>query len=394
MRIPTTFNQHIPECLSGMNDDITASQVKEYFDVSVYRNILDMLQTLEARNWELIYQLRQNAFMFINAYHPELGFNGMIIKVITGFAVNQMGATYTGHAIHAPKEYLKRLIWDKNIPNNIIPTKQSVQTPVYNVYDLLNISRQIEWEMNRVRLPVPHNFRQMLNQIQGKDYRVSIAGRDCDDDGIFCHDVYTLASGNLLAERYINLVNMIKAAQQIWLAKDTMIEKIRKEIDAANLAKKVQEETIRKETEALITRQQAEEQAKQKELEILAAKKAAYEKELNEAQALTDEIKETKKQLESELKALQDAKNNAVSEQELLAVHDHEKQTVNEIIALEQQESALQVSAKTAVQAANNLNSEIQEYVEKTNTDTGVPENKNNALTPVIIGLGLLSLLT
>ena len=136
---------------------------------------------------------------------------------------------------------------------------------------MLNLARTIEYEMNRVRLPVPHNFRQIANAIQGRDYRLcskwhnqipNIPAKPSLQQWKYggVRSRYFQKLDEIFSAHYINAIELLQVYIDLKAAINAMRVGVRKEIDAANLARKVQEETIRREQEALISRQQAAEQ--------------------------------------------------------------------------------------------------------------------------------------
>ncbi len=121
----------------------------------------------------------------------------------------------------------------------------------YSTTDLVSLVRSLDWEMNRVHLPLPFNLRQWTttyNQLALSKSSISFA------------------------ERFRQLIIM-----RNWLT--IMQEKVRKAIDASNLAVKVAEQSLRNENAAIVKANAEEkarleaERAKQIETERIAAQK-------------------------------------------------------------------------------------------------------------------------
>lgn len=394
----------------------TAAEVKEYFDVSAYRNVLDMLNTFEGvlNRWRD--DLYNNAITLVYTRRLNFG-SGVEIsgQTITGKAE---GITYPPAAMGYAASQIGRLPNQvylipthidkvlkangmKGIPTQTIGTGWlaymditaiAIKAGYFAVPDLLNLARQINWELNRLRLPVPHNFRQINDKIQGRNYGVAIFGKKTDP---FCEGSWSGCKAtsfrNFPAGNYTNLVELIKTSQQLKQAIAALRVSTRKEIDAANVAKKVQEETIRKEQEELITRQQAAEQTQQREIEILAEKKASYEQELAQAEAIKKELADTREQLAAELEQLQAAKQTAQAPEEIAVIEEKETEVIQAAVQADVVEQDINRNIQTSVRAATNLNDEII-TVQKDLQEQGIMPSKKPNLTPIIltIAAGLL----
>jgi len=343
---------------------LTGDQVKEYFDVSAYRNVLDMLNTFDG---------------VLKLWGNDLFNNSRLISAnsgMIGYAIPLIGVI--GKSGRNSPRYLviKRLINNGlgfgltyppklgafNVP--IFPAIRATRPNI--VFDLLGLARNINWELNRLRLPVPHNFRQIADKIQGRDY---------NNMGVALTDT----------TKYINLVELIDVYGQLKLAINTLRVSTRKEIDAASLAKKVQEETIRREQEKLISRQQAEKLAEENRLRILAEKKAALEKEFLEAEALKQKLADTRAQLAVELQALESSKQVA-SEPEIIDIDIKQNQVIDAIEKVEIVAIDKDVALETAKKAAINVNNELleiqQEQVEIANIILDDLEQKKTVSLP------------
>ncbi len=369
--------------------------VKEYFDVSVYRNILTMLQTFEGvlhqfgndlqNEVVLMYPLRQygrggyhsfNGRMF-KANENEKFFDNNMGKIAIGYAIKQVG-NVNGHAepfILANKMLKNAKLtpllppWNHNATVDL--TRYMRKKSYFAMHDLLNMSRNLETEMNRVRLPLPHNFRQLTDKIQGVNYKV--AG--------FQNGKYTAFSKN----NFVILMNMISYYMQLKLTIPIIRNAVRKEIDAANLAAKVREETIRAEQEALISREKAKAEAEEKALRILADKKAALTAELESAEQIKLELAETKAELEHEIKLLNEAKNLAVSDSEIEPILQKENELLTALDNINAVEADKEKAINTAVIASTNLNKQL-ENVEIKN-ESMVNTSKIDVKPLLLIGL-------
>ncbi len=153
---------------------------------------------------------------------------------------------YKGH----PFWLTKSITTGDNSANN----KRIMAGNGYSSMDIVNLTRSLDWEMNRVHLPLPFNLRQWAtkyNQLAMSNSSIS------------------------WAERVTQLVILNK-----WLV--IMKEKIRAAITKSNLTLKVAEESLRKE-DARILKEQADEQAAREQKRLLE-----IEKERAEAQAIID----------------------------------------------------------------------------------------------------------
>jgi hypothetical protein len=214
----------------------TADEVQEYFDVSVYRNILDMLNAFDTSTVAV-------ANMFHNRFVP---IGRLVDKYITTTPDKVSGKfQIVGPAFGYVPNFGKH--WKVFIPlmnaalktGGTQPINGTTLSPEYPPYTLVDLARSLESEMNRVRLPVPNNFRQVTAQLAGRnyDFRITHAGafgKNSIDFGI------TDDGGMIPA------IEMLKALPQVRQAVGAMRDAVRREIDAANLAKKVQEETLRR----------------------------------------------------------------------------------------------------------------------------------------------------
>jgi hypothetical protein len=135
------------------------------------------------------------------------------------------------------------------------------------------MARSVEWEMNRVRLPVPNNFRQLLATLSGRVYEFKVTHAEVKW-GVMV-DIGITDDGGL-----IPAIELLKSLLQVRAAVDEMHDSVRKEIDAAQLAAQVQEETLRREDEDLISREQADKETEERAAAIDAEKEAQYRQDL------------------------------------------------------------------------------------------------------------------
>lgn len=366
-----------------------AAAVKEYFDVGVYRNILDMINTFEgvlnrfaqAIANELCCVGNQSRIAGArnanqNPFAEPAGYgNGDTSRIVIrtgslqlataiGYAAGKVGAQNKNEA----QVYAQQMIKKAGLGCG-------AAVGFFQVPDLLNMARMVEYEMNRVRLPTPHNFRQIANAIQGRDYRLCSkwhtqmnlppkpSSQQWKYGGV--RGSYFSKLDQIFSANYINAVELLQVVTDLKRSMTAMRNGIRKEIDAANLARKVQEETIRREQEALITRQQAEEQARQRELEIMAEKKAAYEKELAEAEKLRAEMQATREALAAEMESLKIAEEAAQTPEEAAVIEQQQIEVAQAAVEVDRVEADKTAAAETAVVAAENLGVQIEQKKEE-----------------------------
>ncbi len=381
--------------------------IKEYFDISSYRNTLDMINTFDGvlNRWGNDLH-NQGVYFYFAAIYDQAPdntpyYNGVRVAIsrntgIVGYAISRIG----NKGVYAtPGELIKRTMQTNGLNNPALPsprqlsanslvlkkeiTQRTYKNVGFSIRDLLLLSRNLNWELNRLRLPVPANFRQINSTIQGKDYSM-IRDFNTNNRGI-----------NISASKaFITLIELMGVYSQLKKAVNVLRVSVRKEIDAANLSKKVREETLRQEQAALITRQQAQQEAEQKRIEILAEKKASYEKEILDAQRLQDELKATKIALRAELDQLKKFRRVA-TEPELLEIGKKEKSigvTVDKIDnIIVDKNNAL----STAKDAATNLNIEIIDVVAEAKQlqNKNLLDKKSN-LTPILLTIVAGVLLT
>ncbi len=309
---------------------------KDWYDSAVYRNILDMLNTIEVAMGNM-YNAGIGQFIaaplrtYQGAQGPQercgttaelavpTGFGGPDYQAFWGYAASRVGAagqdtpgnfiwqvifkgTGPKPASVGASPYLQKILRDAGYqayPGTVQygwncksrelsagpATPASVRTVDthnkriksglgYSNADITNLVRSLDWEMNRVHLPLPFNLRQWVTRYNELSIgNVSIAW----------------------AERIKQLRDLAK-----WLV--IMREKVRQAIDASNLARKVAEESLRKENAAIIQEQEAQriarEQARRQQIEQerIAAEKLIAEEKKRLMEQLQAEIEAAKKE--------------------------------------------------------------------------------------------------
>jgi len=394
------------------NNSLSATDVnvKEYFDVSSYRNVLDMLNTFEGvlNNWGKDLHNEGTRFYFAAIYDLPTDnteyYTGVRVAIsrnraIVGYAVSKIG---NKGIYNTPGEFIQKVMNKNGLNKPPLPGARSLSPNLwslkkeivkrlykntgFSIRDLLLLSRNLNWELNRLRLPIPANFRQINSKIQGKDYSM-VRDFNTDRRGI-----------NMPATKaFVNLAELMPVYTQLKLAVNALRIATRKEIDAANLAAKVREDTLRQEQAAIISREQAKKEAEQKRIEIMMQKKAALEKELADAQKLKEELAQTKADLRAELEQLQRVKQVA-TEPELVEINAKEKDVIQTIDKVESVIADKEKAVDTAKQAATNLNVQIESVVKEAKQlraeNDVLPPKKKTSLTPIlltIIGGALLT---
>ncbi len=304
--------------LNGINDPNTVTQLKTYFDVSSYRNALDMLNTfdigLKNFGYSLVFSVNGGTDTRVDPVSevPVLYNKAYISKQKIGFSIPIVGKS-RWNSLEAPNKLLKYAL--KNNGLGGINAKTAIEKhTLFNIYDLLNMSRNINWELNRLRLPVPDNFRQINSLIQNKPYfgrTFLVAGYQESYPPEPDTEEYGIPFKN-----FVNLYQLINVYGKLKKSITAMRIGLRAEIDKANVAKKVQEETLRKENDAILSAKKIKEQVikqaviieeQRKKQAAIALKEAAInkqkliytQKKLNDAKTKLANIKPvTKKQVE------------------------------------------------------------------------------------------------
>ncbi len=162
----------------------------------------------------------------------------------------------------------------------------------YSSADLVNLVRSLDWEMNRVHLPLPFNLRQWTTRYNQFTL---------DDTGIGW------------SQRVKGLRDLGK-----WIV--IMREKVRKAIDASNLAKKVAEESLRNENAAIIKEREQERKAREERRRIeiqqerIAAEKLIEEERKRLVEKMKAEVAAAQKAaMEESKRIIQQAKTKPVT---------------------------------------------------------------------------------
>lgn len=253
----------------------TADDVKEYFDVSAYRNVLDMLSAFDT-----------SITAVANYFHNRLLPMGRVLdklnktvkhvvppdKITGKFEIAGPAFGYTQNFGKQIKVFLP--IMDAALEDaGTEPINGTAVNPQLDPYVLVDLARSLEWEMNRLRLPVPHNFRQLNATLSGRQYEFKVTHAELS--AFFQVDIGITDDGGL-----IPAIELLKSLPQVRAAVDEMHDSVRKEIDAAQLAAQVHEETLRREDEDLISREQADKEAEERAAAIDAEKEAQYRQDL------------------------------------------------------------------------------------------------------------------
>jgi hypothetical protein len=113
------------------------------------------------------------------------------------------------------------------------------------VFDLVTQIRRLETEMNRLRIPLPFDLRQLMNQL-----------RDRADEARMSNDP------NRAPIAVMVILDELLQFKNHW--RPTMVARIKQMIRKANLAKKVEAESIRAENEKTIEREEKREKDKER----------------------------------------------------------------------------------------------------------------------------------
>jgi len=357
-----------------------SQNIKDYFSVPVYRNILDMLNT-----FDLILS------RYANGVNNIILRTSMNDRAAIGHAVGIVGAQsapwYTSAKynnkllvkVKLPKIAITNYYKHKNYGSSggdeprlqardlsryVALNKNLFRSPVASSAELINLSRTLEYEFNRVRLPLPHNFRQLINK---------------------------LSPGRSLLILWENL----SAISQLYNAISTMRGAVRNEIDAANLAEKVQEETLRLENEELITREEATAQAEFNLIELNTERDLRINSELEQVSNIQEELTILRAELEAALSLLTDQASQTGGSEQNISDQIALTTQINETVQLSQD---LKVNETTLLQAANNINvpvnPEMRENIarEVSEIEKTAPNSdaKKPSMVPAIIAGALL----
>lgn len=259
--LPATWKRDFDE--SQLKFTGETGLLKDYFDTAVYRNILTALGVFD----DLLVSYR-NAL-----YNNMRGISHLKDKLTVesgavGFAISQLGKDYGGEkgdktaSVYNDKLF-KLLGLSVGTSDKSIPIRGGVVA-------LQQAARDLGYEMNRVRLPMPFNLVQMLNKLENPSVERKAVYRWQYGRNNFVR--YDYAPAKQIIKQWESIPNLV----ELFKAADFMRGVVRREIDAANLAPAVQEETIRSEADALATREEAERQAAAQALAILRAKESNY----------------------------------------------------------------------------------------------------------------------
>lgn len=340
----------------------TADDVKDYFDVSAYRNILDMLNAFDS-------SLTAVANYFHNRLVPMGRITDKMLKGMKTTDIGRVGGHFevAGPAFGYKPNFGKNLKVFWPIVNSALeaggtqPINGKILNPQLDPYVLLDLARSVEWEMNRVRLPVPHNFRQLNTTLSGRDYEFKVTHAEVNPfaGGV---DIGITDEGGL-----IPAIELLKTLPQVRAAVAEMRNSVRKEIDAAELAAQVEEETLRREEEDLISREQAEQEAAARESAIAAEKEAQYREDLAyiiDQLAIADTVERRNKLAAGAnkvLTALASLVGDVSAEQALI---DQALARVDSVLVTPLEPGASQSGASVTTPAVGNLLAQYQQLLD------------------------------
>ncbi len=323
--------------LNGL--DQTTAQLKTYFDVSAYRNVLDILNTYEITldnfGKSLFNSVKRLGYFPYSGVHGEGAYKYDELKQIRGFAIKLIGNVQGATS----------LLLNTALKNNALgDVSNSFKKINYlNISGLTVSAQNLSNELNRLRLPLPANFRQINNFIMGKKYQPVITRiqdpNPVDDTGT----PPMVKSTYFPALWYMNLYQLILTYGKLKNAINTIRIATEKEIDAANLAEKVQQETIRKENDAILSRKKIAAEADAKKITLLAEKKKAYDAQIKQAATVKAQLIKTQTALAAKNAELEKQKNDALKAAQLATKYKQadiaaQKQKEATVITLKQKQ--------------------------------------------------------
>lgn len=348
---------------------VDSGNLKEYLAISSYRNVLDMINTFDTQLASWGNALYNDAIMVFRdglQFPNDRAARGYAIKkvgiigkkgafsplVLLFKTLAENGLNYSGYKLDNYARVNAK--WRRT---NYRPKMRG--TRPNSARDLLLISRKLNWELNKLRLPVPNNFRQITDKIQDIPTGFIYTEKEYDYDTGSTSTYYRVNSVN-----YIALLESINVYGQLKLTIKTLRNSVRKEIDAAKLAEKVQEETLRFEAAALISRQAAAALAEQNKIRIIAEKKAVYEKELLSAEQLKIELGTLRVNNAAELNNIKQLQTVATPI-ERAALRETEYKITGAIKQIKVVEKDTEKRVNTAIKAATVLNNQIRQISNK-----------------------------
>lgn len=325
--------------LSALGDE---SVDRDYFESSVYRNILDMLGTLNNIRQELREEMIVIASMpglkffssGMNSSTPSYNTRMGPGKMANGYAINKLGKNYEFQSwiklaqkipdnpwkMHKRRQdyFGKEYLVDEVFPDQF-PSVDRVEKALMNSrsmgMDLVNRIRNIEWELNRVHLPMVEDLRKvglLLNDFI-RDLPTALPTYDLVNHKsrfdvrngplvayktpIFTGggpSVEALDRGRLAAYKAQHTLRQMKT----WLAEMTEKIKTRSEFDAAALERIAAEAAARAKAERQAEADaaaEAERKAAEEEADAKAEAERQAVKEDNESARSVNDAKEAKK---------------------------------------------------------------------------------------------------
>lgn len=341
---------------------------KRYFEVSAYRNILDMLKSyngaLDAVSRWIRNQLNPIAREREPGYPDKaetLRVHGGALKYLKENATGWSGWKYAfwlrpdlGSFNESVEGYPGIRPWVNEVLAKIgqPPAKYGDdRMPQTTPYDLLSLARSLNWEMNRVRLPLPHNFRQLSAMVEGRIYD----DIEWEYNGRFI-DLY---SDNGIP----SLFELIKVIPVLREEVKKMRTAVRKEIDAAKYAKEVEEETIRAEREEPNTREEEQQAAEERAQEVLEEKEAEYLADYDRLVEKHNKLVEEREAIADEYDQVLQDLDAAETPDEVQALEDEAGDLVGRFNDIETRRRNMLVQLDTLEQAIDGLETEKEELL-------------------------------
>jgi len=242
------------------------------YDVTAYRNVLDQLKTLQDRMDSLYDGLRyylaapdmiasthersgwamkeyggKSRTRWSEKVGPEIGLG----KLKYGNWPSNMVAPTFHHTDMRKIESFR-----KKVKPNFRVTDSSLRR---QVYDILSLTRNLQWELNRLRIQMPYDLRQLTAQLNrhASDFGRVVRTVNKSGTGRGSHRSAKIKD----ATAVFVVFREVKKFKKQWLPK--MLSKIRDRIREADLAEKVAEKNQRREKER--TRKAKEKQTTQKQ---------------------------------------------------------------------------------------------------------------------------------
>lgn len=341
----------------------TVKALKDYFDVATYRNVLDMLTQLEDQTKKLGKELANSARQLrgIKTRKGAIGYAIKRVGNIGGTNGDQAGFKYTNVLLKAAK----LPTWNFLSPSShyyfryfdISPKKYG-----FNKSEFEDIARLLRFEMNRIRLPLPDNFPQIVNLIKSRNFDINFKRGNVPSDA-----------------QIINYWEVLKNYPALWESLQRMMASVRNELEARALAEKVQEQTIRIETEKVKEQAALEKQAAAKKLALEKEREKRIEEQQNIIAEQQQKLAENKTTVEAlKVEGTPEALEQANQLEQRLAQIES---TVNNRLNLLQNAAAQ--NTEQQVQAANQMKKANDKKEAVTPAQTGLQK----AAAPILLTL-------